>query len=598
MPTSTPASDAPQRAFSTHPRVDRYFAAESIDSARRRVAQCVVRGDGPALVIGAPGVGKTMLLEVLAEELGATARAAVRIVRLASAQLCTRRALLQSILYGMEQPYRDRDEGELRIALQRCLDDEASRGRAVALLIDEAHTLPIRLLEELRILSNMAADGEPTLRLVLAGAASLDETLGEPNLEAFGQRLAARCYLAPMGREETMLYVRAHVAAAGADPDRLFEPAALEAAFTASDGVPRLVNQVCDRSLMLAVDRGVTTIDADLIQAAWSDLHQLPAPWHSPAPKQPKASGHATIEFGELDPPADEPQIGYAEENRHGFAEISQPGFAEEGPIEPIETPAYEAIEAPAAAAWASPPDDRSEYNAAEQGAEAIGRLSQRLAIQRLQEEEAEASAPVEAEPAQEECDEDDNECVSYAFPSRPENDTPAADPDDPFSESFEEEEVVLDRYAGLESTLTSMATPVVNRVDLEFGRMFGALDPAVESLIDAVQSDGAAKTSLQLLSDEEPEDSNVTAEVAESPTVEVAADATDEIAEQDEFFTAADEDDEYSLAPEPFEEQAVEPTDDSDMLVIEEEESVATMAPAGAQRLEYRQLFAELRRG
>lgn len=430
-----------QRAFPAQPRVDRYFAASSTEAARHRLTQCVLRGDGPALLLGAPGVGKSMLLQALAADL----ESKLRVVCLASSQLCTRRALLQAILHGLDAPYRDREEGELRFSLADLLNDPAATGEGVALLVDEAQSLPTRLLEELRVLTNLSVDGSPRLRIVLAGSNSLDESFTAPELESFSQRLAARCYLEPLSREETGHYVRAHLAAAGADPDKLMTADAYEAIMLASEGLPRLINQVADRALVLAVEHGVTVLDGSSINEAWSDLHQLPTPWQSPASSRLAASStplvetESSIEFGVLDDESDEIDIdGVA------FGEALQ---AEAEAITPAK-PAADAV-------W--------------DAGDKLRELS-------------ECEALLDATDAEIEEELDEDVCVSYAFPGTLDTPSEATDiPDlvpeseaeepaivttkeagsaDPFAEAFDEEEVVIEPYADLERVIP--AAPIV----------------------------------------------------------------------------------------------------------------------------------------
>ena len=106
---------------------------------------------------------------------------------------------------------------------------------------------------------------------MMAGLPSLEEKLATPELQSFSQRLAARCYLAPLTRAETEQYVRAQLAASHEEADRLVVPQAYEAIFANSDGVLRVVNQLCDRALVLADARGLERIDAAIIEAAWAD---------------------------------------------------------------------------------------------------------------------------------------------------------------------------------------------------------------------------------------------------------------------------------------------------------------------------------------
>ena len=120
------------------------------------------------------------------------------------------------------------------------------------LLVDEAQSLSPALLDELRVMTNLVHGGAPRVRLVLAGSAALEESFANVELESFSQRLSTRCYLAPMTRNETSQYIRAQIAASGGDPDELFVEDAAGAVFEATDGVPRLVNQLCDRALVMA----------------------------------------------------------------------------------------------------------------------------------------------------------------------------------------------------------------------------------------------------------------------------------------------------------------------------------------------------------
>src|SRR3954447_16290347 len=285
------------RVFPTYPQVSRYFPGGSIEDARTRLARAIERGDGPGLVIAGPGTGKSLLLQVLAAQF----HEQLDVVLPACARLCTRRALLQSILFELGLPYRSRDEGDLRLSL---LDHLLSRNECptgLLLLVDEAQTLSSNLLDELRVLTNLVRGGLPRVRLVLAGSSALEESFAHPELESFSQRLSARCYLGAVGREETTQFVRAQIAASSGSPDELFAKEAWEAVFDATDGVPRLINQLCDRELVEAAATNRPRIDLSIIQHAWADIQQLPAPWDTPAPTTAPPAPLQVVEFGQLD---------------------------------------------------------------------------------------------------------------------------------------------------------------------------------------------------------------------------------------------------------------------------------------------------------
>src|SRR3954469_1446227 len=197
MPTTAPTlrqlAEREERVFPTYPQVARYFPAKSVEDARARLGRAIERGNGPGLVIGGPGTGKSLLLQVLAAQY----HEQLDVVLPACARLWTRRGLLQSILFELGLPYRSRDEGELRLSLLDHLLSKDQCPTGLLLLVDEAQTLPIPLLDELRVLTNLVRGAMPRVRLVLAGSSSLEESFTDPELESFSQRLAARSYLGP-----------------------------------------------------------------------------------------------------------------------------------------------------------------------------------------------------------------------------------------------------------------------------------------------------------------------------------------------------------------------------------------------------------------
>jgi len=262
-----------KRPFASVPQVEQYFPATSIEAARGTLARCLKRGEGAGLIVGPSGTGKTMLLRVLAEQF----RESFAVALLSCGRLSSRRALFQAILYELDRRIRGLDEGELRLALVDYLTVAPDRPRGLILLVDEAHGLPLRLLEEIRMLTNLAADGQPAVRVALAGGGLLEERFASPKLDSFSQRLVARCYLEAMGHAETRDYVRCQVERVGGDGAALFPDGACEAVFQATDGVPRLVNQLCDHALLLAYAGGFSPIEAAVIEEAWADLQQLPS---------------------------------------------------------------------------------------------------------------------------------------------------------------------------------------------------------------------------------------------------------------------------------------------------------------------------------
>lgn len=288
-----------RRPFAAVPQIDDYFPATAIEGARTTLVRCIQRGEGAGLVIGPSGTGKTLLCQLLAEQF----RRSFQVVTLASGRLSTRRALFQAILYELGRPYRGMDEGEARLAVVDYLVNGDGGSRGMVLLVDEAHTLPLRLLEEIRLLTNLVRNGQPLVRLVLLGGPVLEERFASPKLDSFSQRLAARCYLESLNRTETQEYIQSQIGSAGGQGDLVFPEETCQSVFQATSGVPRLINQVCDHTLLLAYVAGRHRIEPAHVEEAWGDLQQLPTPWTGESKEEHGSGG--VIEFGSLDDQAD-----------------------------------------------------------------------------------------------------------------------------------------------------------------------------------------------------------------------------------------------------------------------------------------------------
>lgn len=416
-PPQPPASSS--RPFAAAPDADRYFPSVAMEEARQRVGRSIQRGEGPVLLIGAAGLGKTLLLEVVARQFADQLQA----VTLMGGQLCTRRALLQMVLFQLGLPYRDMDESELRLSLLAHLQPQGDRPRRLLLLVDEADALPPRLLEELRALTNLSAGGLTQVNLVMAGSSTLEEQFADPKLELFSQRLSARCYLSAFGREETFQFVRAQVAAAGYEPQTLITDDGLEAIFAATDGVPRLLNQLGDQLMWMVAETGYSPLDGPIVQQAWSELQQLPAPWNT----QPNVAVSGEVEFGELAPEDDLVDEIVFEDDSY---EID---FDDD---------------LPASIPMNAPPTIASETN--------------------TEEPSREETAGTEMLDVTEQLLEQLDSIDSTPQVPRTKSELPSSNP---FAEKFESEEVVLDRYSTFESLLLAAAPRVANQADTSFSQ-------------------------------------------------------------------------------------------------------------------------------
>ncbi|MEO0369830.1 MAG: AAA family ATPase [Pseudomonadota bacterium] len=138
---------------------------------------------------------------------------------------------------------------------QDFLIEEYSQGRRIVLVIDEAQNLPVELLEELRMLTNINAGKDELLQLVLVGQPELRDMISRPELRQFAQRVSATYHIDPMDQRTTRDYIHHRLTYVGGTGSE-FSPQAIKMIFEQSDGIPRIVNKLCDLGLVYAASAG------------------------------------------------------------------------------------------------------------------------------------------------------------------------------------------------------------------------------------------------------------------------------------------------------------------------------------------------------
>lgn len=221
---------------------------------------------GISLLTGEIGLGKTLLCRCFIRQM-AEHNVRVAYIYNPHQSYASLLANLYADLTGLETP-EIVDEGKLHRLLSNTLIQYASEGTQVALVIDEAHALTPELLEGLRLISNIETEGKKLVSLMLFGQNELDEILSRRDMRALKQRISIWYRLRPFGWRETGHYVTHRLNHARVAGDFQFSKIALLALRFYSKGVPRRINQICDRAALLAFASGVHHVSLAMVRKA------------------------------------------------------------------------------------------------------------------------------------------------------------------------------------------------------------------------------------------------------------------------------------------------------------------------------------------
>lgn len=227
----------------------------------------LAEGEGFIKVVGEVGTGKTMLCRELLSRLDDSYFTAY-----IPNPFLSSGGLFRTLADELDIKIRTRDGiSELLSKINRRLVELVAAGQKVVLVIDEAQAIPPKTMEALRLISNLETEKNKLIHIVLLGQPELDVLLDQDSLRQVRQRIIFSCLLPVMDRESTEHYIEHRLAMAGYNDKKLFSGKVHRMIFTASGGVPRLVNILCHKALMCAYGKGAKTVSSKHMDAAISD---------------------------------------------------------------------------------------------------------------------------------------------------------------------------------------------------------------------------------------------------------------------------------------------------------------------------------------
>ena len=265
-----------EKPFSLTPDPKYLFRSHSHGSAFDLLQYAIRRREGFVVITGDIGTGKTTTCRALLEQIDRKTFTALVLNPFLSEEDLLKLILQDFGVVSREDVKRGRlahvSKQDLIDTLYDFLLGLLPLHASAVVIIDEAQNLPLQVLEQIRILSNLETDKEKLLQIVLVGQLNLHTMLRSPQLRQLDQRVSIRYELKPLTREEVASYVMHRLMIAGGAPSVSFTPKALVQVHRLSGGVPRLINLICDRALLAGYSERTSRITPEMVRKAAESL--------------------------------------------------------------------------------------------------------------------------------------------------------------------------------------------------------------------------------------------------------------------------------------------------------------------------------------
>src|SRR5579862_482964 len=255
-----------ENPFRANPDPRYLFFSSTIRRALNELTLGSQSGKSLMVLTGEAGTGKTSLINYL---LSSLRKQEIPVSFVFNSHLDINN-LFEFILSDFGAKLEPGHNPNLRILLNQWLTKHFQLGRAPVMILDEAQGLSTAVLEEVRMLLNQEIGGESLVRIVLAGQPELDLKLHRPELRQLRQRIMVRCRTAPLSVEDTHGYIQHRLQVAGSPDGSAFSREAMDAVYFYSGGIPRVMNLICEHSLINAYSDGVRPVQPQIVESvAW-----------------------------------------------------------------------------------------------------------------------------------------------------------------------------------------------------------------------------------------------------------------------------------------------------------------------------------------
>jgi general secretion pathway protein A len=259
--------------FGLTPNPKFIYKTESYLEVVSNLKYCISQSKGLVVVTGEVGTGKTTTLRSVLQQFGPD----ILSVYLFN-PFITVGEFFELFSVGLNLGLSSSaSKADVLNALCACLTHRHSKGLRSVLIVDEAHGLSASVLEEIRLLANFETSSEKLLQIILCGQPELREILNQPRLRQLKQRISLRCSIKPLRLRDVNTYIRFRLKTAGAAKVNIFDRSAVELIARASGGIPRVINNICDNSLLFGYASEQETISSDIIAEVIETLDILPS---------------------------------------------------------------------------------------------------------------------------------------------------------------------------------------------------------------------------------------------------------------------------------------------------------------------------------